>query len=271
MDGGTVREKTILNEIVDWKRKEVARRKLTRPLTDVQVDIPRAPAPRDLVAPLRQPGVSLIAEVKRASPSKGLLRPDLDPVALASEYEAHGAAAISVLTDEHFFGGRLDHLRAVRREVPRVPVLRKDFILEAYQVFEARAAGADAVLLIVAVLNDEDLRSLYRLVRRLDMAALVEVHDRAELARALAIEPRIVGVNNRDLRTFRVDLETTARLRARIPDDIILVAESGVHSADDVARLEEMGADAMLVGEALVRAEDVGKKVRELVGVMRDA
>ena len=261
-----MREKTILDEIVDWKRKEVAHRKQTIPLTDVQVDIPRAPAPRDLVAALRQPGVSLIAEVKRASPSKGLLRPDLDPVALAREYEANGAAAISVLTDERFFGGRLAHLQAVRREVPRVPVLRKDFLLEAYQVFEARAAGADAVLLIVAVLSDDELQSLYGLVRRLQMAALVEVHDEAELARALAIEPRIVGVNNRDLRTFRVDLETTARLRALIPEEVVLVAESGVHNADDVVRLEKIGADAMLVGEALVRAEDVGGKVRELVG-----
>jgi indole-3-glycerol phosphate synthase len=260
-----VKEKTILDEIVDWKRQEVAHRQHVIPLADVQADVPRAPTPRDMVAALRSPGVSLIAEVKRASPSKGLLRPDLDPVALAREYEANGASAISVLTDERFFGGRLAHLRAVRREVPSVPVLRKDFVLEAYQVFEARAAGADAVLLIVAALNDDELQSLYRLVRRLDMAALVEVHDEAELVRALAIEPRIVGVNNRDLRTFRVDLETTAQLRALIPDDVVLVAESGVHTADDVARLVDMGANAMLVGEALVRAQDVGAKVRELV------
>jgi indole-3-glycerol phosphate synthase len=262
---------TILDEIVDWKRREVARRKRALSLADIQADIARAPTPRSLVDALRRPGVSLVAEIKRASPSKGLLRPDLDPAALAREYEANGASAISVLTDEHFFQGRLAHLRAVRREVPRVPVLRKDFVLEAYQVFEARAAGADAVLLIVAALSDDELRSLYRLARCLGMAALVEVHDEAELARALAIEPRIVGVNNRDLRTFQVDLETTARLRALVPDDVVLVAESGVHTPDDVARLAAMGADAMLVGEALVRAQDVGGKVRELVGVRREA
>jgi indole-3-glycerol phosphate synthase len=256
---------TILDEIVDWKRDEVARHKQVVPLVDVQADIARAPAPRSLVDALRRPGVSLIAEIKRASPSKGLLRPDLDPVALAGEYEANGAAAISVLTDQHFFRGCLDHLRAVREAV-RLPVLRKDFILESYQVYEARAAGADAVLLIVASLGDAALGALYGLVCQLGMDALVEVHDEAELARALAIRPRIVGVNNRDLRTFEVDLETTARLRALIPDDVVLVAESGVHTPDDVARLRAIGADAMLVGESLVRADDAGAKVRELLG-----
>jgi indole-3-glycerol phosphate synthase len=260
-----VKERTILDEIVDWKRDEVESLKQAVPLVDVQAEIARAPTPRDLVAALRRPGVSLIAEIKRASPSKGLLRPDLDPAALAREYQANGAAAISVLTDQRFFKGALGHLRAVRQSV-RLPVLRKDFILEAYQVYEARAAGADAVLLIVAALSDAALSSLYGLVRRLGMHALVEVHDEAELARALAIGPRIVGVNNRDLRTFEVDLETTARLRELIPEDVVLVAESGVHTPDDVARLRAIGADAMLVGEALVRADDTGAKVRELLG-----
>jgi indole-3-glycerol phosphate synthase len=256
---------TILDEIVDWKRREVARRKRALSLADIQADIARAPTPRSLVDALRRPGVSLVAEIKRASPSKGLLRPDLDPAALAREYEANGARAISVLTDQHFFRGCLGHLRAVRKAV-RLPVLRKDFILDPYQVYEARAAGADAVLLIVAALGDAELDSLYRLVRHLGMDALVEVHDEVELERALAIEPRIVGVNNRDLRTFEVDLETTARLRARVPGYVALVAESGVHTPDDVARLVAMGADAMLVGEALVRAEDAGAKVRALLG-----
>jgi indole-3-glycerol phosphate synthase len=255
---------TILDEIVRWKRDEVAQRKQARPVEDVRDQVTLAPAPRDLAMALRRPGVSLIAEVKRASPSKGLLRPDFDPVALALAYQANGAAAISVLTDQHYFQGHLDHLRAVRQNVG-LPVLRKDFVLGPYQVYEARAAGADAVLLIVAVLGDDDLQELYRLVRALGMAALIEVHNEHELERALGVVPRIIGINNRDLRTFRVDLGTTARLRALIPADVVLVAESGVHTPADVARLADIGADAMLVGESLVRADDVGAKVRELV------
>jgi indole-3-glycerol phosphate synthase len=196
--------------------------------------------------------------------SCGLLRQNFDAVALAREYEANGAVAISVLTDQHFFQGDLGHLRAVRRNVS-LPVLRKDFILDPYQVYEARAAGADAVLLIAAVLSDNDLKALYQLLRELDMAAMIEIHNAAELERALRIGPRIVGVNNRDLRTFKVDLKTTARLRPLVPAEVVLVAESGVHTRDDVARLAAIGADAMLVGEALVRAQDVGCKVRELV------
>jgi indole-3-glycerol phosphate synthase len=258
-------QETILDEIIRWKRDEVARQKRVRPLEAVQAEMALAPSPRDLVAALRAPGVSLIAEIKRASPSRGLLRPNLDPAALARAYETNGAAAISVLTDAHFFGGDLEHLRTVRRTVG-LPVLRKDFVLDPYQVYEARAAGADALLLIVAALSDGDLQSLYQLTRELGMAALVEVHNAAELERALEIKPRIVGINNRDLRTFRVNLETTARLRLLVPADVILVAESGIHTPIDVARLAAIGADAMLVGESLVRAEDVGAKVRELVG-----
>lgn len=256
--------KTILDKIIHWKHGEIARHKRDRPAEVVQAEMALAPPPRDLAAALRTPGVSLIAEVKRASPSKGLLRQNFDAVALAREYEANGAVAISVLTDQHFFQGDLGHLRAVRRNVS-LPVLRKDFILDPYQVYEARAAGADAVLLIAAALSDSDLKALYQLLRELDMAALIEVHNAAELERALRIGPRIVGVNNRDLRTFKVDLKTTARLRPLVPADVVLVAESGVHTRDDVARLAAIGADAMLVGEALVRAQDVGCKVRELV------
>ena len=257
--------KTILDKIIRWKRGEIVRHKRTRPIEVVRAETTLASPPRDFAAALRVPGVSLIAEVKRASPSKGLLRHDFDAVALAREYEANGAAAISVLTDQHFFQGNLGHLQAVRQNAG-LPVLRKDFILDPYQVYETRAAGADAVLLIVAVLGDGDLKALYRLVRELGMAALVEVHNVAELERALKIAPRVVGVNNRDLRTFKVDLETTAHLRPLVPTDVILVAESGVHTRDDVARLAAIGADAMLVGESLMRAKDVGRKVLELVG-----
>lgn len=256
---------TILDEILHWKRGEIKRCKAGVPLEVVQAESDRAPAPREFETALRQAGISLIAEIKRASPSKGLLHPDLDPGALAREYEIGGAAAISVLTDEHFFQGGLDDLDAVRKRV-NLPVLRKDFILDPYQVYQARAAGADAILLIVAALSDDALQSLHRLATALSLAVLIEVHNAAELARALKVDPRIVGVNNRDLHTFEVDLETTARLRPLVPSEVTLVSESGVHSRADVARLESFGADAILVGEALVQAQDVGGKIRELIG-----
>ena len=260
---------TILDEILRWKREEVEQRKHAVPLETLRLAVDDAPPCRDFAAALRAPGVSLIAEVKRASPSKGLLRPDLDAAALAREYEAHGAAAISVLTDERYFRGSLDDLRAIRSAVG-LPLLRKDFILDPYQVYEARAAGADAVLLIVAALDDGELRSLHDLIHDLGMATLVEVHNAAELARALRIQPRMVGVNNRDLRTFQVDLETTARLRPSVSADVLLVAESGIHTRADVERLGAIGADAMLVGESLVRAPDVGKQIRQLLEAPRN-
>jgi len=184
-------------------------------------------------------------------------------VKLARAYAANGATAISVLTDARFFQGSLDDLRAVRGAVD-VPVLRKDFVVDPYQVYEARAAGADAVLLIVAALDDATLRDLYALIRRLSMTALIEVHNAAELERALLLRPRLIGVNNRDLRTFHVTLDTVAALRPRIPDNVVVVAESGIHTPEDVARLRAIGVDAMLVGEALVTARDVGEKVRQL-------
>jgi indole-3-glycerol phosphate synthase len=261
--GNTIATGTILDEIVRWKHTEIAQRKQARPLDVVQGEAAAAGPARDLAVALQAPGVSLIAEIKRASPSKGVLRPDLDPLALAHVYQDNGAAAISVLTDARFFGGDLEHLRIVRQAVA-LPVLRKDFILEPYQAYEARAAGADAVLLIVAALGDADLAALCRLAGDLGMGAVVEVHDERELERALRIGPRIVGVNNRDLRTFQVSLETTARLRQLVPGEVIMVAESGVHTPADVARLQEIGVDAMLVGESLMRAGDVGRKVREL-------
>lgn len=255
----------ILDQILAHKRDEVARRKREHPLAAVRADAERAAPPRDLVRALRESAAkpALIAEVKRASPSRGLLAPEFDPVSLARTYEEHGAAAVSVLTDRRFFRGHLDHLRAVRREI-NLPILRKDFLFDPYQVYEARAAGADAVLLIAAVLSDDDLRALHHLARELGMAALVEVHDGPELERALRIEPHLVGVNNRNLHTFEVSLETTARLRPLVPAHVALVAESGIHSAVDVARLARTGADAVLVGEALVAADDTAAKVREL-------
>jgi len=255
----------ILDEIVAHQRRHLARRRDLVPLRELEGTAGGLPDPVDFVAPLRCDGVALIAEAKRASPSKGLLCPDYRPLDLARAYAANGAAAISVLTESHFFGGSLDDLAEIRRGLEvDIPLLRKDFILEPYQVYEARAFGADAVLLIAAVLGDGVLGELLVLVQELGMAALVEVHDQAELERVLFLEPRVVGINNRDLRDFSVDLDTFGRLRALVPDDVVAVAESGVRSAVDVRRLAHMGADAVLVGEALVTASDPGARVRDL-------
>ena len=256
---------TILDEILAHKLTELAKRQRVCPLEEVRAQAWQADPPRDFLAALRRSPArpALIAEVKRASPSRGTLDFTLDPARLARVYRQNGAAAISVLTDARFFHGSLADLQAVRGAVA-LPVLCKDFILDVYQLYEARAAGADAVLLIVSALEDEMLHRLYREARALGMAALVEVHDEAELRRALALRPRLIGVNNRDLRTFRVDLATTARLRPLVPPAVMLVAESGVHAPSDAIRLAQVGADAMLVGEALVTAPDPGAQVRAL-------
>ncbi|MGC9347844.1 MAG: indole-3-glycerol phosphate synthase TrpC [Anaerolineae bacterium] len=260
---------TILDTIVAHKRKELARRRRADELAAVRSEAAAAPPPRDFAAALQAPGVSLIAEIKRASPSAGSLRLDLDPVALARIYAEHGAAAISVLTDARFFAGSLDDLRAVRAAVA-VPTLRKDFILDPYQVYEARAAGADAVLLIVAALSDARLRELHALVNRLGMAALVEVHNRTELKRALEITPRVIGINNRDLRTFEVSLDTTEALGQLVPEKVVTVAESGIKTEADVERLRRIGVDAILVGTSLVKATDTAAAVRRLVRAGRE-
>ncbi|MFQ5343084.1 MAG: indole-3-glycerol phosphate synthase TrpC [Anaerolineae bacterium] len=254
----------ILDTIVAHKREELKALKARRPLSELRADAGSTPPARDLAAALAAPGVRLIAEIKRASPSKGVFRADLDPVALAETYVNNGAGAISVLTDEHFFQGHLDDLRRVKRAYPAVPVLRKDFVIDPHQVYEARAAGADAVLLIVAVLADDLLADLLSLTHKLGMEALVEVHNEGELNRALKTEPRVIGINNRDLRDFTVDLRTTERLRQLIPGGTIVVAESGIHTAADVQRLARAGVDAILVGEALVTAEDAAAKAQEL-------
>lgn len=260
-------KKTILDEIMRWKREELPKKKRETPIELVRAQLLVAPPVRPFRAVLRPSpaGVpALIAEVKRASPSKGLLRHRFDALEIATTYEQNGAAALSVLTDQHFFQGNMGVLQAVREAVA-LPVLRKDFIFDPYQIYEARAGGADALLLIVGLLGDRALRDLLALTRELGMEALVEVHDEAEVERALAAEAAIIGINNRDLRTFEVDFETTARLRPRIPAGVTVVAESGIRTPGDVQRLGAMGVDAMLVGETLVRAKDVGAKVRELL------
>lgn len=268
-----------LDEIMAHKRAELPREKHEVPLADLRAAAAIAEPPADFAAALRPaggpPGVRLIAEIKRASPSRGLLCHDFDPVRLADVYRANGAAAISILTDARFFQGDLVHLSQVRQHFMRpgqagagrpLPLLRKDFIFDPYQVWAARAAGADALLLIVAVLSDRELRGLLSETERLQMQALVEVHDEDDVARGLAAGARIIGVNNRDLRTFAVDLATTERLRPFVPPEVIFVAESGIHTPDDVRRLRNLGVDAMLVGESLVKAAPAARpaRVREL-------
>ena len=261
----------ILQKIFAHKRRELRAARRRRPLRELRREAEAAPPPPDFLAALRRRtnrAPALIAEVKRASPSRGLLAPDLDPVALARVYMANGAAAVSVLTDVHFFHGSLADLESVARNLqPPAPVLRKDFLCDPYQVYEARAAGAAAVLLIVAGLDDVLLADLYALSAALGMAALVEVHDPAELERALRLEPALVGVNNRDLRTFQVDLATTLALSAGLPPGVTLVAESGIHTPADVRRLAQAGVDAILVGEALVTAPDPAAQTRALAGL----
>ncbi len=256
----------ILDEIMAQKRRDLADRRRAVSFGELKAMTSDLPEPLDFVAPLCCRNVSLIAEVKRASPSRGLLCPDFSPLDLARTYAGNGAAAISVLTEFHFFRGGLDHLLGIRHglDVP-IPLLRKDFIFDPYQVYEAYAFGADALLLIAAALSDASLAELMGLSRELKVAALVEVHDEQEMERVLPLEPRVIGINNRDLHDFSVDLSTFGRLRALVPDHVVAVAESGVRTAADVQQLSEMGADAVLVGEALVTATDPGARVRELV------
>lgn len=268
MTGAFVQTGTILDRILAHKLDEVAAAQQARPLPQVIAMAQAAPPARPFAAALRRSTVALIAEVKRASPSKGLLVADFDPAAVGAVYAAGGAACISVLTDERFFQGSLACLQDVRAVV-QVPVLRKDFMLAPYQVYEARAAGADAVLLIAAALADRALADLHTLALELGLAALVEVHDAGELERALKLGARLIGVNNRDLKTFRVDMETTARLAALVPAEVTLVAESGIASAEDVRRMGAVGADAVLVGEALMKAADMAAAVRAFSGQPR--
>jgi len=261
----------ILDDIMNWKRQEVPRQKIEVPESNLRALATFTPPALDFAAALAKPGVSLIAEVKRASPSKGLLCKDFDPVQLALTYANGGASAISCLTDARFFQGQLQYLTEIKesfrkKDIP-LPVLRKDFIFDPYQVLEARVAGADALLLIMAVLGDAEYRDLLAYIQELGMTALVEIHDEGELERALQQNPKVVGVNNRDLKDFSVDLNTTARLRAQLPKEVIVVSESGIRNANDVKALKSMNADAMLVGESLVTLgqKDRERKLKELV------
>jgi indole-3-glycerol phosphate synthase len=258
----------ILDDIVANTRAQVAERRQRVSLADVRACAGSVSVPRNFAGALQRDHVALIAEVKRASPSRGALRAELDPAQLARAYAENGAAAISVLTDARFFHGSLSDLEAARAAVG-VPVLRKDFTVDEYQIYEARAHQADAVLLIVQILSDAQLRDYLALAHLLGLGALTEVHDEAELDRALVADAPIIGVNNRNLADLTVSLATTERLAPRIPRGKIVVAESGIWAGADVERVARAGAHAVLVGEALVRAEDVGTKVHELGSVRR--
>jgi len=259
----------VLERIVATKRDEVEALARARGEASLRRDARAAPPPRDFAGALRakvaagRPAV--IAEIKRASPSRGVLREGFDPAAIASSYAAHGAAAMSVLTDARYFQGDAAHLRAARAAAP-LPALRKDFVIDPLQVLEARAMGADAILLIAAILDDAAMADLEALAHELGMGVLVEVHDGAELQRALRLKTPLVGVNNRNLRTFEVSLETTLELRSAVPPDRLLVAESGIGAPADVQRLRAAGISAFLVGEAFMRAADPGVALASLFG-----
>lgn len=262
----------ILDEIISNKKDEITQRKRRITLAEIRDRAGSAPAPRDFVSGLSREQVALIAEIKRASPSRGALRGEFSLPQLAFEYAGNGAAAISVLTDQKYFAGDLSDLESSRIAVD-VPILRKDFIIEEYQVYESRAFHADAILLIVRVLSDSQLRDYVAVASSLGMGVLMEIHEEAEVERALAADAQVIGINNRNLLDFTVDLAVTERLAPRILAQAgvgsgkIIVAESGVFTRADVERAARAGARAVLVGEALMRADDVATKVRELAGV----
>ena len=262
---------SVLSEILATKRTEVAHQREKLPIHVLQEQLIDAPPIRDFRAAIAQAraeqGIALIAEIKKASPSKGVLREDFDPYAIAQTYAESGAACLSVLTDERYFQGKLEYLRTIRQQVG-IPLLRKDFIIDPWQIVETRAAGADALLLIVAALPCNDLRSLLQMTREYGMTALVEAHDAGELAEALEAGADFIGINNRDLHTFRTTLTVTLDMLKNMPRDAsaMIVSESGIFTRQDVITLSEAGVDAVLVGEALMRKTDIGAKVRELLG-----
>ena len=256
--------KDILDEIVIEKKEEVVQKKRELPVSVLQERLSRRKPPLDFASALKGDSLRLIAEVKKASPSKGLLCPDFNPVALAKAYARGGAAAISVLTEANWFQGSTEHLAGIKEEVS-IPLMRKDFIFDEYQVYESAAYGADAQLLIAAILSQEQLEELLALSRRLGLGCLVEVHNENEVEKASLSGAEIIGINNRDLTTFAVDINTTHRLRPLIPEGRIVVSESGIDNSDDIQKIKEWGVNAVLVGEALVTAGDIQTKMKELI------
>lgn len=266
---------SILEQILRDKVEEVAARRRRHPIAELQRQARDLPRPRDFLAVLKGdasgPGTipRVIAEVKKASPSKGMIRPDFDPIAIAHTYAVNGAAALSVLTDEKYFQGELAFLEAISGAIA-LPLLRKDFTIDGYQVYESRVAQADAILLIAAVLEIGPLGELLALAHELGMVALLEVHTAEELERILPLRPRLIGINNRDLHTFHTDIQTTLELLSLIPPGVVVVSESGINTAADMTRLQEKGVHAFLIGESLMRAPDPGVKLRELLHDTRE-
>jgi indole-3-glycerol phosphate synthase len=264
------REKTILDQIVEARLESIAHRKRVLPDVALKIAVEKGAAPRDFAGALTRDGFNVIAELKKASPSRGVLRQDYNPGEMAASMERAGAAALSVLTEEEFFLGSLAHLKEAKKAV-QIPILRKDFIVDPWQIWEARAAGADSFLLIVAILGDRQLGELLALGRSLKMEPLVEVHTREEIGRASAAGALIMGVNNRNLRDFQVRIETSLDLVEYIPDDCIAVSESGLHTHEDLAKLRAAGFDAFLVGETLMRVADPGVPLRALLSPSSEA
>jgi indole-3-glycerol phosphate synthase len=257
----------ILDDIVAHKHFEVERAEKRLPLDLLTPQLDDAPPVRDFRAALADEELAIIAEFKRASPSKGPIRPGAEPGDIARDYMHNGARALSVLTDQRYFQGHAEDLRQARETAWALPVLRKDFIVHPYQVYESRLMGADAILLIVRALKDDALSECLSLARELGMSALVECHDERDVRRAASVGAEIIGVNNRDLATFRVDVQTTLRLLPRVPEGATIVSESGIRTRQDVELLERSGVHAALIGETLMAAEDVGRKLRELLGI----
>jgi indole-3-glycerol phosphate synthase len=256
----------ILAQIVTHNKLELEKRKRNFSLDKLQRIVLKQPPPLDFASVLRGERVKLITEVKKASPSMGVIRADFDPVVIAQTYASYGASAISVLTESKYFKGNLNHLKDIKKALgSRLPLLRKDFILDPYQVYESRAFGADALLLIVAILIPEKVQALLELSHELDMYCLLEVHNEAELEIALKSGARVIGINNRDLNTFNVDLTTTQQLRPLIPRDRIVVSESGIKDRHDIEKLADWGVDAVLIGESLMSAADIAAKMKELL------
>jgi len=274
MTDHTVKTATILDELVSGKRAALELQEALEPFDALVTRTMESPSPIPLAPALRGDRVRVIAEIKRASPAAGLLESQFHPAARAHQYVEGGAAAISILTEERRFLGRLDDLISVREALvrsSRLPLLRKDFLFAPYQLYEARAAGADAVLLIVAILEQSLLRDLIQLAEQLQLTALVEIHDADEAARALSAGATVIGINNRDLHTFKTSLDVTERLRPELPVECLVISESGIRDRDDVRRLADAGVDAILVGEALMRSGDVVGAVGELAGVTKPA
>jgi len=256
----------ILDRIVSHNLGELEFKKRRLSMAELQRLASEQPSALDLASALRGDGIQLIAEVKKASPSRGIIRPDFDPVEIAKIYAGNGAAAVSVLTEARYFQGSLDHLKNIRKALPdAIPLLRKDFIVDPYQIYESRTYGADSLLLIVAILEPERLQELLGISHELNMSCLVEVHNEAEVEIALKSQAKIIGINNRDLNTFEVDIAVTKRLRPLIPPDRIVVSESGIKERTDIEKLRQLGIDAVLIGESLMSASDIAARMRELL------